>query len=250
MTRHPTRRRSAPYRIAGIRSGGYVLAITSGALLTACSLDSQGDAGSASTPIDNTTTHWKADGGTGNHAAATEGAGDEMVPATAPEVELFSMPESTLLTECAAADQYPDRQVQPVFYAYPSPPEHARYIQCVFDEAQRDGGRKRVASPLSFPKIGACYDARITGVSNRFGGKPSRDAGTSVSLDNRLNLVDYTYVPEAARSRIGDKVEACVHDLPKDCPADDLRGIGYRITNLRTRQSWVMGDRQHMCRGA
>lgn len=188
------------------------------------------------------------DNGQQNKASGSS-AGD-LVEATAPAFELHQMPESKRLTECAAADSYSDRRVQPAFYAYPSPSEHGRYIQCVLNEARRDGGRKRLASPRSFPEVGACYNTRIATVGSRFGDRPSRDAGTSVSFDNRLALVDYAYVPEAARSRVGDKVRACVHDLPKDCPADDLRGIGYRVTNLRTRQSWVMSDRQHVCRGA
>ena len=51
-------------------------------------------------------------------------------------------------------------------------------------------------------------------------------------------------------ARVGDKARVCVHDLPKDCPADDLRGIGYRVLDLRTRRRWVMGNWHHICRGA
>jgi hypothetical protein len=173
------------------------------------------------------------------------------VEVSAAKLALFDLPESDLKTECAAADYYADHQVHPAFYGYPSPPEYDRYMECLLAEARRDGGRVRQASAGSFPKVGTCYSARIVGIGSRFGGdRPDRDGGTQVAFDMGLSLVDYSYVGAVARSRVGDEVRVCVHDLPEDCPGYDLRGIGYRTSNLRTGERWVMSDSQHMCRGA
>jgi hypothetical protein len=177
-------------------------------------------------------------------------AGQEREPAQSALDVLARMPESRLPTECAAANQYRDRRVVPGFYANPHPPEFEGYARCLVAEARRDGGRKRRASSASFPAIGSCHRTRITTVSGRFGGRPGREEGTVIGFANRLWLIDYGYVPAAARSRVGDAAVVCVHDLPEDCPADDLRGIGYRARDLRTGESWLMGDSQHLCRGA
>ena len=164
---------------------------------------------------------------------------------------LFYMPESHRRTACSAAATYPDHHVRPAFYAYPSPAEFDRYIDCVIAEAHRDGDRVRQASYLSFPRIGACYVTRVNWIGNRFAeGRPDRDAGTQLGFVNKLWLVDYGLVRPVARSRIGDPIRACVADLPKGCNAYDLRGIGYKVRNLRTGEIWTMGDSQHVCRGA
>jgi len=154
---------------------------------------------------------------------------------------LFDLPESDLRTACSAASSYPDHRVRPAFYDWHRPPEFERYAACLLAEARRDGGRVRLASASSFPRIGACYLTRIT---DRSGGY------NSVRFDNGLSLSDYGYVPWIAHSRIGDRVRACVHHLPEGCPSYDLRGIDYRLRNLRTGRSWVGGDSLHMCRGA
>lgn len=171
--------------------------------------------------------------------------------ASAAKSALFQLPESNLKTECAAADYYADRQVHPAFYRYPSPPEYDRYIECLLAEARRGGGKVRKASASSFPKVGTCYSARITSLWTHSGGHRRYPyAGTQVEFDIGLTQVEYSYVGAVARSRVGDAVRVCVHDLPEDCPGYDLRGIGYRATNLRTDERWVMGDSQHVCRGA
>lgn len=154
---------------------------------------------------------------------------------------LFDLPESNLPTECSAASAYPDRRVHPAFYDWPRPPEFERYAACLLAEARRDGGRVRLASASSFPRVGTCYLTRIVDRPEDY---------SSVSFDNRLSLTDYSYVPWIARSRVGDQVRACVHHLPEGCPGYDLRGIAYRVKNLRTGRSWVGGDSRHLCRGA
>lgn len=154
---------------------------------------------------------------------------------------LFDLPESHLRTECSAASSYPDHRVHPVFYDWHRPPEFERYAACLLAEARRDGGRVRLASASSFPRIGTCYLTRII----------DRPEGySSVRFDNGLSLTDYSYVPWIARSRVGDLARACVRHLPEGCPSYDLRGIAYRVKNLRTGTSWVGADSRHLCRGA
>lgn len=163
--------------------------------------------------------------------------------------ELAKLPESKLKTRCVFVDPYRDHR--PSSASHFPPPEYRHYLQCLLSEARRDGGRVRLASATSFPKVGMCYSARIKRIGSRFGGdKPDHDSGTAVEFNIGLSLVDYSYVPAVARSRVGDRVRVCVHDLPEDCPANDLRGIGYRTRNLRTGESWIMSDSQHGCRGA
>jgi hypothetical protein len=222
-------------------------------LLIACCVLLAGCHPSSTTPkpISNETgpSNSKASGVGQNDVAPLSKAAPEAEAPSAKE-QLFDLPESTLETECAAADYYPDHQVHPAFYAYPPRPEYERYIECLVAEARRDGGRVRLASVRSFPTVGACYSARIVRIGSRFGDRPDSDTGTSVTFDNGLYLVAYDLVRPVARSRVGDKVRVCVHDLPRNCPAHDLRGIGYRARNLRTGESWIMGDSQHECRGA
>jgi hypothetical protein len=161
--------------------------------------------------------------------------------------ELAKLPESKLKTRCAFADPYRHRRITSVGYG--SSPEYRRYLQCLLSEA-RHGDGVRLASASSFPKVGTCYAARITAIGGRMGERPGRESGTTVEYNIGLSLVDYGLVRPVARSRVGDRVRVCVHDYPEDCPGDDLRGIGYRTRNLRTGESWVMGDSQHECRGA
>jgi len=183
-----------------------------------------------------------------NESASSDASPDLEISPT--EKALFEMPAGDLKTECSVAELYPDHRAHPAFYAYPSPPIYDRYLECLLAEARRDGGRVRQASSSSFPKVGECYLTRITWIGSRFGDNPSNDAGTQVGYDIGLDLVDYSYVAAVARSRVGDQVRVCVHDLPQDCPGYDLRGIEYKSRNLRTDERWIMSDSQHMCRGA
>jgi hypothetical protein len=180
--------------------------------------------------------------------AAPAQTGFEDPPIYPAKEALFGLPEGTLPTECSAGAAYPDGKVQPGFYAYPSPPENDRYMDCLLAEAKRDGGTVRVASPSSFPRVGTCYESRVVEAGT---GRPGHREGPSwVIFENKLALFDYGYIAPVTRMRVGDRVRACVWSLPKDCPSHDLRGIAYRIENLRTRERFVTYDSQHMCRGA
>lgn len=193
--------------------------------------------------------------GAANNAVAA--GPNSMAAATAPAPEsrptdaLYDMPESRLRTECAVADSFPDRNVPPGFHNDLPQPQFDHYLQCVLAEARRDGNRVRLAGAGSFPRIGTCASVRIARIGTRFHeSPPNNETGTSVDFDNGVHLVDYGLVGPVARSRLGDPVRLCVHALPEDCPAFDLRGIEYRARNLRTGGTWVMADSQHMCRGA
>jgi hypothetical protein len=100
------------------------------------------------------------------------------------------------------------------------------------------------------PAIGRCYRSRIIRPTSRFGGMPNKDDGTVVVFANGLQQVSYEFVPQASRSRPGDKVTSCVFALPANCAAGDTRGIYYRTHNWRTHGTWTLPDSQHECGGA
>lgn len=105
-------------------------------------------------------------------------------------------------------------------------------------------------------RIGQCTITKIASISTRFGDvlKPPSDetdsSGSAVSYANEGYQVSYSYIPEIADSRIGDRVLLCLVSLPKDCPPGDDRGRFYSATNFRTSGSWLLPDSQHMCGGA
>ena len=211
-------------------------------LLAACtdSLDSGPDNGAFSNNSSHVEDNRVSIRRSNNSSRTSTDEGDS--PGVSPTMAaLFDLPESNLRTECSAASYYPDHRVRPAFYDWHRPPEFERYAECLLAEARRDGGRVRLASASSFPRVGACYLTRIVDRS---------DGYSWVRFDNGLSLPDYGYVPWIAHSRVGDPVRACVHRLPEGCPSYDLRGIEYRVRNLRTGRSWVGGDYLHMCRGA
>jgi hypothetical protein len=53
-----------------------------------------------------------------------------------------------------------------------------------------------------------------------------------------------------ARSQIFDKVNMCLVEIPKDCPAGGIRGRVYKTTNLRTKESWSLSNDTRSCGGA
>ncbi|HEY0116218.1 MAG TPA: hypothetical protein VGB54_10890 [Allosphingosinicella sp.] len=115
--------------------------------------------------------------------------------------------------------------------------------------AQASGPR----SHLPLRRVGQCAMTRITEIGYRLSdesNRPIRDSGTYFGVGNGLGGVSYSRVAAVHRSRVGDRVRICLVSIPRGCPPGDDRGRAYRTTNLRTRQSWVMGDSQHMCGGA
>ena len=52
------------------------------------------------------------------------------------------------------------------------------------------------------------------------------------------------------RSQIFDKVNMCLVEIPKGCPAGDIRGRVYKTTNLRTQESWSLPNDVKSCSGA
>lgn len=101
-----------------------------------------------------------------------------------------------------------------------------------------------------FPAVGTCFVSRITRVTSRFGGVPSKNDGTVVIFANGLQQVSYDLVPQVLRSRAADKVTSCVFSLPTNCPPGDTRGVYYRTYDWRTRENWTLSDSQHECGGA
>ena len=105
-------------------------------------------------------------------------------------------------------------------------------------------------------KVGTCSSSVIVRIGTRFSPKLVKpkgddiDEGTSVEMKNGVYGISYQFVPEVARSRVGDKVMTCLVSVPKGCPKGDDRGKTYTTTNLRTEESWTLGDSQHMCGGA
>ena len=104
-------------------------------------------------------------------------------------------------------------------------------------------------------RVGQCSYTEINSISDRFGEalKPPAndvDSGTAISFTNGGGQVSYDYVPAIARSKVGDQVLLCLVSIPQNCPPGDNRGKFYSGTNLRTKDSWILPDSQHMCGGA
>jgi len=102
--------------------------------------------------------------------------------------------------------------------------------------------------------LGKCVSTIVTEVHPRLEGstppKPEDfDSGTGIEFANDGYQVSYAREEALISSRPGDKVTMCLISIPHRCPPDDDRGRGYLTTNLRTGQSWAMGDSQHICGG-
>jgi hypothetical protein len=98
------------------------------------------------------------------------------------------------------------------------------------------------------PRVGDCVNTKITGIGTRLMNTPG--SGSAISFENGGGQVGYDTVPAIEQSRLGDPVRMCLESIPQDCPVGDDRGRVYRVTNLRTRQSWSEADASHMCGGA
>lgn len=108
--------------------------------------------------------------------------------------------------------------------------------------------RPRSAAAARPPtRVGVCVRTRIDSVHQRL---DAPDSGSAVELRNGVYGVSYDQVPAVNRSRRGDPVITCLATIPRHCPRGDTRGREYRTTNLRTHESWLLPDSQHMCGGA
>jgi hypothetical protein len=99
-------------------------------------------------------------------------------------------------------------------------------------------------------KILACGGGLISQIAGRLEGDTDFSSGTSVDLTNGGHMVSYEKIDPIVKSRVGDHVLICLVFIPKNCPAGDVRGRMYTTTNLRTLESWTLGDSEHLCGGA
>lgn len=104
-------------------------------------------------------------------------------------------------------------------------------------------------------KIGECADTTITMITDRFGAdltpsKKGSDKGTFVRFSNSGFQVSLVKERSIVRSQVFDKVNMCLVEIPKGCPAGDNRGRVYKTTNLRTGESWSLPNDVKSCGGA
>lgn len=103
-------------------------------------------------------------------------------------------------------------------------------------------------------KVGECADTTITSITDRYGAdltpgssKKGSDSGTIVRFSNSGVQVSLAKERAIARSQVFDKVNMCLVEIPKDCPAGDVRGRVYKTTNLRTGESWSLANDVRNC---
>ena len=119
-------------------------------------------------------------------------------------------------------------------------------------------GVRSAGAAVSVPKrVGQCATTTISWIGTRLAevddaGKetPIPGSGSAVSFADKLYQVSYDTVPAVEASRVGDRAQICLRNIPKGCPKGDERGKVYRTTNLRTHRTWTLPDAQHMCGGA
>ena len=101
---------------------------------------------------------------------------------------------------------------------------------------------------------GACVHTKIAQLEHRLHdtttGAFDPHSGSAISFTNGGYQVSYEELPVLQGSRKGDPVLMCLIRIPRDCPPGDARGRVYTTTNLRTVDSWTMGDAEHSCGGA
>jgi hypothetical protein len=103
-------------------------------------------------------------------------------------------------------------------------------------------------------KVGECTDTTITSITDRYGAdltpgpsKKGSDSGTIVRFSNSGVQVSLAKERAIAKSQVFDKVNMCLVEIPKDCPAGDIRGRVYKTTNLRTGESWSLANDVRSC---
>jgi len=102
-------------------------------------------------------------------------------------------------------------------------------------------------------KVGECADTTITSITDRYGAdlapansKKGADGGTIVRFSNSGVQVSLVKERAIARSQVFDKVNMCLVEIPRDCPAE-IRGRVYKTTNLRTGESWSLANDVKSC---
>ena len=102
-------------------------------------------------------------------------------------------------------------------------------------------------------KVGECADTTITSITDRYGAdltpansRKGADSGTIIRFSNSGVQVSLVKERAIARSQVFDKVNMCLVETPKDCPAE-IRGRVYKTTNLRTGESWSLANDVKSC---
>ena len=118
----------------------------------------------------------------------------------------------------------------------------------VFDEPEQP-------SSILPSAVGQCADTTITSITDRFGAdltpsKKGSEKGTFIRFSNSGVQVSLVKERSIVRSQVFDKVNMCLVEIPKGCPAGDNRGRLYKTTNLRTGESWSLPNDIKSCSGA
>ena len=118
----------------------------------------------------------------------------------------------------------------------------------VFDEPEQP-------SSILPTTVGQCADTTITSITDRFGAdltpsKKGSEKGTFIRFSNSGFQVSLVKERSIVRSQVFDKVNMCLVEIPKGCPAGDNRGRLYKTTNLRTGESWSLPNDIRSCSGA
>lgn len=105
-------------------------------------------------------------------------------------------------------------------------------------------------------RVGECSTTRIKSLGTRLqeqtasGLRNVPGSGSALDFENGESQVSYDTVPQIEASRPGDPVRMCLVSIPSGCPKGDYRGREYRVTNLRTHQTWSLPNSEHLCGGA
>lgn len=99
---------------------------------------------------------------------------------------------------------------------------------------------------------------KISRIGNRLeseDGTPDTSSGDLVEYEVGTSQVSYSTIPGLASARVGDPVKLQLIALPAQfdgspCPPGDNRGSTYRVTDLRTKETWEASDSTHSCGGA
>jgi len=133
---------------------------------------------------------------------------------------------------------------------------HSRYVKCASKNNTATQSFVSQSAGLP-PNISQCVSTVITSITDRFGQKvspsPSKDGfdpGTAIDFANGGHQVSYEKETAILRSKIGDQMQMCLSEIPKDCPPGDNRGRVYNTKNIRTGEAWSLADSQHVCGGA